>query len=109
MLLKVQDLRYERAQLRRSGGLGLFCQKIFILPQPILLGNSQGALSTLSTSRAKDLDSDDIVDRRLDIWHRLLFGALDTIRLMRESMAGGRCPSVTMCLHVELVVVLLDL
>ena len=105
----MQDLRNERAQLRGSGGLGLFCHKIFILPQPILLGYSQGALSTLSTSRAKDLNPDYVVDWRLDIWHGLLFGALNAISLMRESMAGGRCPSVTVWLHVELVVVLLDL
>ena len=105
----MQDLRYEGAQLRRSGGLGLFCQKIFILPQPILLGNSQGALSTFNTLRAKDLDPNYVVDRRLDIWHRLLFGTLYGIRLMREGMAGGWCASVTVWLHIELIVVLLNL
>lgn len=78
----MQYLRYQGAQLRRSGGLGFFCHKVFILPRLILLGNSQGALSTFKTLRAKDLDPDNVVDRRLDVWHRLLFGALYSIRLM---------------------------
>ena len=105
----MQYLRYQGAQLRRSGGLGFFCHKVLILPHPILLGNSQGALSTFKTLRAKDLHPDYVVDRRLDVWHRLLFGALYSIRVMRESMAGSWCPRVAVWLHVELIVVLLDL
>jgi len=105
----MQNLRYQGAKLRWSGGLGFFFHKVFILPHSILLGHSQGALSTFNTLRAKYLHPDYVVDRRLDVWHRLLFGALDGIRLMRESMAGGWCPGVTVWLHVELIVVLLDL
>ena len=105
----MQYLRYERAQLRGSGGLGLLCQKLLILPHPILIGNSQCALSTLSTFGDKDLDPDNVVDRRLDIWHRLLFGALDAINLIGQSMTGSWCSNVALWLHVELVVVLLDL